>query len=84
MKMRANINLDADAYELARTYASARGMTLGAAISELLRQAQQIAWSPISTSARLKASRRGYLIKAKTDRTITLGMVKLAAEDELA
>lgn len=84
MKTRANINLDADAYSFASSYASARGIPLGAAVSELLRRVQQISDSPISASPRLKTSPRGYLVKAKTGKIITPAMVKEAAEDDFA
>jgi hypothetical protein len=84
MKTRANINLDADAYSFASAYASAKGIPLGAAVSELLRRVQQIPDLPISASPRLKTSPRGYLVKAKTGKIITPEMVKEAAEDDFA
>jgi hypothetical protein len=84
MKTRANINLDADAYSFASAYASAKGIPLGAAVSELLRRVQQIPDLPISASRRLKTSPRGYLVKAKTGKIITPEMVKEAAEDDFA
>jgi hypothetical protein len=84
MKTRANINLDADAYEFASSYASAKGMPLGAAVSELLRRMQQIAEPPASASTLLKRSPRGYLVRAKTGRMVTPEMVKEAAEEDLA
>jgi hypothetical protein len=83
MRTRANINLDADAYNFAAAYASAKGIPLGAAVSELLRRAEQLPEPPISTSPRLKTSPRGYLVKAKTGRLVTPEIVKEASEDEL-
>jgi hypothetical protein len=79
--MRANINLDADVYTFASTYASAKGIPLGAAISELLRRAEQ---APDPPSSLLTTSRRGLLVKAKAGRLVTPGMVKELAEDDLA
>jgi len=38
--MRTNVNLDEDVHQFARSYAAARGITLSAAISELLRRAE--------------------------------------------
>ena len=38
--MRTNVNLDEDVHQIASIYASARGITLGAAISELIRKAE--------------------------------------------
>lgn len=83
MKTRANINLDADAYSFASAYASAKGIALGAAVSELLRRVEQMPEPPISASPRLKTSPRGYLVKAKTGRVITPEMVKESSEDDL-
>jgi hypothetical protein len=85
MRTRANINLDNDVYDFASAYASARGLPLGAAVSELLRQrAEQAPVPPASTSPLLKRTPRGYLVKAKTGRIITSEMVKESAEDDLA
>ena len=60
--MRANVHLDAEAYTFASTYASAKGIPLGAAISELLRRAEQV---PEPVSPLLTKSRLGLLIRAK-------------------
>jgi hypothetical protein len=85
MRTRANINLDSDAYDFAFAYASAKGIPLGAAVSELLRQrAEQMPEKPASTSPRLKRTRRGYLVKAKTGKVITPEMVKESSEDDIA
>ena len=78
--MRANVNLDADAYTFASTYASAKGLPLGAAISELLRRAEQ---APEPRSHQLIRNRRGLLVKAKAGRTVTPEMVKELSEDEI-
>ncbi len=77
--MRANVNLDADAYTFAYVYASARGIPLGAAISELLRRAEQAPDLP----APLIETSRGLLVRAKTGRTVTPEMVKVLSEDDL-
>ncbi len=45
--MRTTVNLDDDVYELASVYASARGITLGSALGELLRTPN----NPLSRSA---------------------------------
>ncbi len=78
--MRANVNLDTDVYTFASTYASAKGIPLGAAISELLRRAEQ---APELPSPALTTSRLGLLVKAKAGRTVTPEMVKELAEDDL-
>lgn len=81
--MRTSITLEADAYRFASAYAGAKGITLSAAISELVRRAEQMAEAPVSTSTRLKTSARGYLVRAKTGTVITADVVKEAAEDDL-
>lgn len=78
--MRANVNLDADAYTFALTYAAAKGIPLGAAISELLRRAEQ---APDLPSSLLTTTRRGLLVKARTGRVVTPGMVRDLSEDDL-
>ena len=80
MQMRANVNLDADVYTFASTYASAKGIPLGAAISELLRRAEQ---APELPSSALTTSRLGLLVKAKTGRVVTPQMVRELSEDDL-
>ncbi len=76
------INLDPDVYDFTSAYAGARGMTLSAAISELIRRAEQ-APEPESSSSRLRMNEHGYLVIAGTGNVITSEMVKEASEDEL-
>jgi hypothetical protein len=84
MKTRANVNLDADAYEYASAYAAARGIALGAAISELLRRLQQTPKSPEIEFPHLKRSPRGFLVIPKNGQVITPEMVKEFSEDDLS
>lgn len=77
--MRANVNLDAEAYAFASNYASAKGIPLGAAISELLRRAEQ---APEPPSPLIVANRRGMRVLAKGGRMVTPAMVKELAEDD--
>ena len=80
--MRANVNLDTDAYTFASIYANAKGIPLGAAISELVRRAEQ-AGGRVPTS--LTESRLGLLVRTKQsgNKTVTPEMVKELAEDDL-
>ena len=78
--MRANVSIDTDAYDFASTYASAKGIPLGAAISELLRRAEQ---APEPPSSLLQTNHLGLLVKAKTNQAVTLEMVKELLEDDL-
>ncbi len=79
--MRANVNLDSDVYTFASTYASARGIPLGAAISELLRRAEQ---APGPPSALLTESRLGLLVRARQDGEpiVTPQVAKEHSEDD--
>lgn len=81
--MRANVNLDTDVYTFASTYANAKGIPLGAAISELLRRAEQ---APEPASILLVESRLALLVRPKQngDIAITPEMVKEFSEDDLA
>ena len=80
--MRANVNLDTDVYTFASAYASAKGIPLGAAISELLRRAEQ---APEPASVLLTESRLGLLVRARQagDKVLTCEMVKELSEDDL-
>jgi hypothetical protein len=81
--MRANVNLDTDAYNFAYAYARAKGMPLGAAISELLRRAEQLPEPSASESPRLVRNEYGYLEVASTGDVITPEMVKELSEDPI-
>lgn len=80
--MRLSINLDPDAYTFTTIYAGAKGITLSAALNELIRRAEQ-APEPESLSPRLKMNEHGYLVIASTGHVLTSEMVKDASEDEL-
>jgi hypothetical protein len=81
-EMRTTVNLDADVYTFTSAYAGAKGITLSAALSELVRRAEQVP-EPGSDSSRLKTSPHGYLVIAGTGDVLTPEMVKEASEDEL-
>jgi hypothetical protein len=83
LSVRANINLDADAYSFAYAYARGKGIPLGAAVSELLRQREQMPQPPMPVDPRLRINELGLLVVAKTGRTITPEMVKEFSEDDL-
>ena len=79
--MRANVNIDTDVYTFASAYASAKGIPLGAAISELLRRAEQ---APEPASALLTESRLGLLVRTRHpgDMIVTPPMAKELSEDD--
>ncbi|MGA9670923.1 MAG: hypothetical protein WBQ94_17065 [Terracidiphilus sp.] len=80
--MRTTINLDDDAYELAMLCAKGKGITLGAAISEFVRKAQEARLTETSPSPRLKRLPNGMLVFAGTGRVITNEMVKAALDED--
>jgi hypothetical protein len=81
--MRLTVNLDPDVYGFTSAYAGAKGITLSAAVSELLRRAEQ-APEPEDNSPRLKTSTHGYLVITGTGNALTPEMVKETSEDEIA
>ena len=80
--MRTTINLDDDVYQLATLYASGRGMTLGAAVGELVRKAN-VAPRSSSELHGIKTLPNGLRVIASRGRVITSEMVKAAQEDEI-
>jgi hypothetical protein len=76
---RANVNLEIDAYNFASTYASAKGLPLGAAISDLIRRAET---TPDAPSHKLITNKRGLLVKAKAARVVHPEMVGQLSEDD--
>ena len=81
--MRTSITLDDDVYQLASLYAAGRGITLGAAIGELVRKSHS-AQPSASPHPRLKTAANGLRIFPARGKPITSEMVKKAQEDEVA
>jgi hypothetical protein len=79
--MRTSVTLDEDVYELATLYAKGRGVTLGAAIGELVRRGNE-ARSRESISPRLKRLPSGLLVARSRGKVITPEMVKKALEED--
>jgi hypothetical protein len=80
--MRTTVNIDADAYDYAYCYAYGKGISLGKAISELIRKAEK-APKPEMSSSRLKLNEHGYYVIASTGRPITPEEVKEYSEDPI-
>jgi hypothetical protein len=80
--MRTTVNLDPDVYNFTSAYAGAKGITLSAALSELVRRAEQ-APEPVRDASRLQMNEHGYLEIAETGEALTPEVVKAASEDEL-
>jgi hypothetical protein len=83
MRTRANVNLDNDAYNVATAFAAARGIALGAAISELIRRTEQAPEAPLSASPKLRKDQHGMLVVKAAGPVITSETVKEESEDDL-
>jgi len=75
--MRTNVTLDDDVHQLASIYASAKGITLGAAISELIRKAEATPQPPPD----IRRSASGLAMFPPTGRVPTAPMVKEAERE---
>jgi hypothetical protein len=75
--MRTNVNLDDQVHEFASVYASARGITLSAAINELIRKAE----AAPSPDPEILRGPSGLPMFPPTGRTITAEMVKKLEEE---
>ena len=78
--MRTSVNLADYAREFAMHYARARGVTLGEAISDLIRTGGKVAGSP-GEAMKFGRSASGFPIFPPSSREITTEMVKEALED---
>lgn len=76
--MRTTITLDDDVHEFATYYAKARGLSLSAAIDELIRKAQ----SAPAPEPDIRIGPNGLPMFPPTGRTITAEMVKETEEEE--
>ena len=79
--MRTNVNIAADVREFATVYANAKGLTLGAAITELIRKAQRTETAETKTPQFERSA--GFPVFPKLGRTITTEMVRKAEEEDL-
>lgn len=78
INMRTTITLDDETHEFAAYYARVRGLTLSAAIEELIRKAQ----APSAPKPDIRIGPNGLPMFAPTGRTITAEMVKKLEEEE--
>ncbi len=77
--MRTTITLDDDVHDFASYYARAKGITLSAAIQELIRKAQ----SPEKLELPLvEFSEIGFPLLPRSGKTMTCELVKQLSEDE--
>ncbi len=80
--VRTNVNIADDAREFAMVYAGAKGMTLGDAITELIREAQRLGGQ--RKLPKFKRSSAGFPMFPASGRKLTTGQVRKAEEDEIA
>jgi hypothetical protein len=78
--MRTNVNLADDARQFAEIYAHANGLTLGEAITDLIRKSSQTA-NGASETPKFGRSTSGFPTFPPKGRVITTEMVKEALED---
>ena len=83
MRTRANINIDNDAYSAATAFAAARGIALGAAVSELIRMAERAPLLPLGASPKLRRDKHGFLVVKAAGPVITSESARLESEDDL-
>jgi hypothetical protein len=81
--MRTNVNIADDAREFAEIYANANGISLGDAITELIRKSRQ-STSGARNGSSFARSEAGFPMFPKSDRTITTEMVLEAQANDLA
>lgn len=76
--MRTTITLDDDVHGFASYYARAKGLTLSAAIEEMIRKVQQ----PAKPEPDIRIGPNGLPMFPPTGRTITSEMIKAIEEEE--
>ena len=80
--MRTNVNIADDARQFAAAYAHARGISLGEAITDLIRKGQQ-ATSVRQSTPKFERSSAGFPLFSDSGRTITTEMVREFEEESL-
>ncbi len=78
--MRTTVTIDDEAYQVATLYAYARNITLGAALSELVKKASTAKNSDFS---RIETAPNGLPVFRSRGGPLTVEMVKAAQEDDL-
>ena len=79
--MRTNVNLADDARQFAEIYAHANGISLGEAVTELIRREQQAGNTP-KEPIQFERTESGFPLLPRTGRRITTEMVLAALNDD--
>jgi hypothetical protein len=77
--MRTTITLDDDIHEYAAIYADANGITISAAINELIKKAQ----AEPGPEPQIRRGPNGLPLLPRAGRTITCDLVKQLSEDDI-
>jgi len=80
--MRLSVNLDPEVHEFLSAYSKGKGITLSAAMNELLRRAEEAPQRGIERG-RLTIDEHGYLVVAANGHVLTPEMVKQLSEDPI-
>ena len=83
MRTRTNLHIDNDALEFASVYANSRGISLGIAVSELIRRAKQMPDPTVGASSMVRRDEYGFLVVKASGPVITSEMVKEESEDDI-
>ncbi len=84
--MRLSVNLEPEVHDFLSAYANGRGITLSAAMNELLRHAEQapdLGIEPGIERGRLTIDEHGFLVVAANGHVLTPEMVKELSEDPI-
>jgi hypothetical protein len=79
--MRTNVNIADDARQFAELYAYANGLTLGDAISELIRKGRETR-AQKDSKIEFELSPAGFPVFPRSGRRITTEMVRQVEEDD--
>jgi hypothetical protein len=80
--MRTNVNIADDVREFAMVYADAKGITLGDAITELVREGQRAVTEKRKARSFARSS-AGFPMFPRSGRKLTTEQVKKSEEDEI-
>jgi hypothetical protein len=84
--MRLSVNLEPEVHDFLSAYAHGRGITLSAAMNELLRHAEQapgLGSPPECERGRLKIDEHGFMVVAANGHVLTPEIVKELSEDPI-
>lgn len=78
--MRTSVTLDKDVRDFVFSYARGRGISLSAALNELVRKAETL--PAVETNTAVRRSANGFPLLPRTGQVLTSEMVKRYSEEE--